>query len=90
MSSLDDLIRCHDDYLKEVLSKCLLIKKTQSVLNLIEECLACVIKFAAQFLSSDQFKPSVLSTVYKKFRSISSLLLKGIYTHHVRTVAGQG
>ena len=70
----------HNEYLYKTIFKCLLVKKTQSVLNLIEECLACVIRFCCPFLLAEKFKWHTLSNIHKKFHEISSLLFKGLYT----------
>ena len=67
----------HEEFIQTITFKCLLLKKTQSVLSIIEECLACVMKFSSQFLLTGEFQSTILSSVHKKFREVSSLLFKG-------------
>ena len=79
LTSLDELIEAHEQYLEMVLFRCLLVKKTQGILTLIEECLSCVIRFSCCFLLGDQLQSISMSSIHKKFREISSLLFKGSF-----------
>jgi gamma-tubulin complex component 6 len=77
-SNLDDLIKCHNDYLNTLLFRCLLNQKLQPILNIIDNCLGAVIKFGGHLLYQ-RAQPQTLHVIYNSFRDSSALLYKVIY-----------